>query len=70
MMTEKTTDKLLDVIKTLIERANALQANNEFKNLVLDIIEEQDIDPTTKCKKEEQGLSQQEIFKKICQEQL
>ena len=27
--------------KTLIERANALNANNEFKNLVLDIIEEQ-----------------------------
>ena len=32
------------------------------------IIDEKDIDPTTKCKKDEQGLTQQEIFK-ICQEQ-
>ena len=36
---------------------------------LVEIINEDEIDPTTKCKREEQGLTQQEIFKKICQEQ-
>ena len=40
-----------------------------YRYCLVDIIEEKDIDPTTKCKKNEQGLTQQEIFKKICLEQ-
>ena len=40
-----------------------------YRYCLVEIIEEKDIDPSTKCKKKEQGLSQQEIFKKICQEQ-
>ena len=40
-----------------------------YDMLLVEIIDEKEIDPTTKCKKDEQGLTQQEIFKKICQEQ-
>ena len=40
-----------------------------YRYALVEIIEESEIDPTTKCKKDEQGLTQQEIFKKICQEQ-
>ena len=39
-----------------------------YRYALVEIINEHEIDPTSKCKKEEQGLSQQEIFKKICQE--
>jgi hypothetical protein len=41
-----------------------------YRYALVEIIEESEIDPKTKCKKDEQGLTQQEIFKKICQEQL
>ena len=40
-----------------------------YRYALVEIINEHEIDPTSKCKREEQGLSQQEIFKKICQEQ-
>ena len=40
-----------------------------YRYALVEIINEDEIDPTTKCKREEQGLTQQEIFKKICQEQ-
>ena len=40
-----------------------------YRYALVEIIDEDQIDPTTKCKREEQGLTQQEIFKKICQEQ-
>ena len=40
-----------------------------YRYALVEIINEQEIDPTSKCKKEEQGLSQQEILRKICQEQ-
>ena len=39
-----------------------------YRYALVEIINEHEIDPTSKCKREEQGLSQQEIFKKICQE--
>ena len=40
-----------------------------YRYALVEIIEAKDIDPRTKCKSEEQGLTQQEIYKKICQEQ-
>ena len=40
-----------------------------YRYALVEIIDEKEIDPKTKCKKDEQGLTQQEIFKKICQEQ-
>ena len=40
-----------------------------YRYALVEIINEDEIDPTTKSKKDEQGLTQQEIFKKICQEQ-
>jgi len=40
-----------------------------YRYALVEIINEEEIDPTTKSKKDEQGLTQQEIFKKICQEQ-
>jgi len=40
-----------------------------YRYALVEIINEQEIDPTSKCKKEEEGLSQQEILRKICQEQ-
>ena len=40
-----------------------------YRYALVEIIDEKDIDPTTKCKRDEQGLTQQEIFKQICQEQ-
>ena len=43
--------------------------NKVYRYCLVEIIDEKEIDPTTKCKKDEQGLTQQEIFKKICQEQ-
>jgi len=43
--------------------------NKVYRYALVDIINEHEIDPTSKCKTEEQGLSQQEIFRKICQEQ-
>ena len=39
-----------------------------YRYALVEIINEDEIDPTSKCKREEQGLTQQEIFKKICQE--
>ena len=39
-----------------------------YRYALVEIINEHEIDPTSKCKREEQGLSQQEIFKRICQE--
>ena len=41
-----------------------------YRYCLVEIIEEKDIDPSTKCKKEEQGLSQQEIFKKYAKNDL
>ena len=43
--------------------------NKVYRYCLVEIIDEKDIDPTTKCKRDEQGLTQQEIFNKICQEQ-
>jgi len=43
--------------------------NKVYRYALIEIINEDEIDPFTKCKTEEQGLTQQEIFKKICQEQ-
>ena len=40
-----------------------------YRYALVEVIEESEIDPKTKCKKDEQGLTQQEIYKKICQEQ-
>tara|TARA_S200000501_G_C20818188_1_gene741584 strand:- start:218 stop:436 length:219 start_codon:yes stop_codon:yes gene_type:complete len=40
-----------------------------YRYALVEVFEESEIDPKSKCKKDEQGLSQQEIFKKICQEQ-
>ena len=39
-----------------------------YRYALVEIINEHEIDPTSKCKREEQGLSQQEIYRKICQE--
>ena len=39
--------------------------NKVYRYALVEIINEDEIDPTTKCKREEQGLTQQEIFKKI-----
>ena len=49
--------------------AHSKNASSETVQKLVEIINEDEIDPTTKCKREEQGLTQQEIFKKICQEQ-
>ena len=43
--------------------------NRVYRYALVDIINETEIDPTSKCKKDEEGLTQQEIYKKICQEQ-
>ena len=43
--------------------------NKVYRYALVEIINEDEIDPTTKSKKDEHGLTQQEIFKKICQEQ-
>ena len=40
-----------------------------YRYCLVDIISEKEIDQTTKCKKDEEGLTQQQIYKKICQEQ-
>ena len=55
-----------DYYKAISDLYVALEMN---PNYAISYIDEKEIDPTTKCKKEEQGLTQQEIFKKICQEQ-
>jgi len=40
-----------------------------YRYALVEIINELEIDATSKCKKDEQGLTQQQIYKKICQEQ-
>ena len=43
--------------------------NKVYRYALVEIINELEIDATSKCKKDEQGLTQQQIYKKICQEQ-
>ena len=43
--------------------------NKVYRYVLVEIINEHEIDATSKCKKDEQGLTQQQIYKKICQEQ-
>jgi hypothetical protein len=43
--------------------------NKVYRYALVEIINEHEIDATSKCKKDEQGLTQQQIYKKICQEQ-
>ena len=43
--------------------------NKVYRSALVEIINEHEIDATSKCKKDEQGLTQQQIYKKICQEQ-
>jgi|TARA_R110002012_G_scaffold284674_1_gene475545 hypothetical protein len=40
-----------------------------YRYALVEVINVGEIDPRTKCKKDEQGLTQQEIYKKLCQEQ-
>ena len=39
-----------------------------YRYALVEIINEHEIDPTSKCKREEQGLSQQEIYRKYAKD--
>ena len=41
-----------------------------FRYALVEVLDASEIDPKTKCKKNEQGLTQQEIYNKLWQEQL